>query len=192
MTIDDACMFLAVFANGSMGTFESTRYARGRKNYNTLRAQRRERLRLLRPGRPAPAGLLPLRRPGDRQEDRRPLDRLAEDQRHEFRASLHEELVGARLHDRLRTHVHQRLCRFPGEPRRRAEIRADHARPPWRRSGSATPCWKAPSAGNGSRFRRETRWSSGFSRHFSAASSIPVPKVSILTLAGGKRRCYHE
>ncbi|MCP5119449.1 MAG: Gfo/Idh/MocA family oxidoreductase [bacterium] len=36
VTIDDACMFLAEFANGSMGTFESTRYARGRKNYNTL------------------------------------------------------------------------------------------------------------------------------------------------------------
>ena len=34
--IDDACMFLAVFKNGSMGTFESTRYARGRKNYNTF------------------------------------------------------------------------------------------------------------------------------------------------------------
>jgi predicted dehydrogenase len=34
--IDDACMFLAVFANGSMGTFESTRYARGRKNSNTF------------------------------------------------------------------------------------------------------------------------------------------------------------
>lgn len=34
--IDDACMFLAKFANGSMGTFESTRYARGRKNYNTF------------------------------------------------------------------------------------------------------------------------------------------------------------
>ncbi|NLX57396.1 MAG: Gfo/Idh/MocA family oxidoreductase [Planctomycetaceae bacterium] len=34
--IDDACMFLAMFANGSMGTFESTRYARGRKNYNTF------------------------------------------------------------------------------------------------------------------------------------------------------------
>ena len=34
--IDDACMFLAEFANGSMGTFESTRYARGRKNFNTL------------------------------------------------------------------------------------------------------------------------------------------------------------
>ncbi|QDU63931.1 1,5-anhydro-D-fructose reductase [Planctomycetes bacterium Pan216] len=34
--IDDACMFLAKFANGSIGTFESTRYARGRKNYNTF------------------------------------------------------------------------------------------------------------------------------------------------------------
>ena len=34
--IDDACMFLAEFANGSIGTFESTRYARGRKNYNTF------------------------------------------------------------------------------------------------------------------------------------------------------------
>jgi predicted dehydrogenase len=34
--IDDACMFLAVFENGSLGTFESTRYARGRKNYSTM------------------------------------------------------------------------------------------------------------------------------------------------------------
>ncbi len=30
--IDDACTFLARFANGSSGTFEATRYARGRKN----------------------------------------------------------------------------------------------------------------------------------------------------------------
>jgi predicted dehydrogenase len=34
--IDDACIFLAFFQNGSMGTFVSTRYARGRKNYNTF------------------------------------------------------------------------------------------------------------------------------------------------------------
>jgi predicted dehydrogenase len=34
--IDDACMFLAEFANGSIGTFEATRYARGRKNYSTM------------------------------------------------------------------------------------------------------------------------------------------------------------
>jgi predicted dehydrogenase len=36
VTIDDACLFLAEFENGSLGTFESTRYARGRKNFNTL------------------------------------------------------------------------------------------------------------------------------------------------------------
>jgi predicted dehydrogenase len=36
VTIDDACMFLAIFANGSIGTFEATRYARGRKNSNTF------------------------------------------------------------------------------------------------------------------------------------------------------------
>ncbi|QDT50847.1 1,5-anhydro-D-fructose reductase [Symmachiella dynata] len=36
VSIDDACMFLARFENGSMGTFESSRYARGRKNFNTF------------------------------------------------------------------------------------------------------------------------------------------------------------
>lgn len=34
--IDDAVIVLAEFANGSLGTFESTRYARGRKNFNTF------------------------------------------------------------------------------------------------------------------------------------------------------------
>jgi len=36
VTIDDACAFLARFENGALGTFESTRYARGRKNQQTL------------------------------------------------------------------------------------------------------------------------------------------------------------
>lgn len=36
ITIDDACMFLAEFENGSIGTFESSRYARGRKNYQAM------------------------------------------------------------------------------------------------------------------------------------------------------------
>ncbi len=36
VTIDDACMVLARFANGSMGTFESTRYARGHKALKTF------------------------------------------------------------------------------------------------------------------------------------------------------------
>lgn len=34
--IDDACAFLVKFKNGAIGTFESTRYARGRKNQNTF------------------------------------------------------------------------------------------------------------------------------------------------------------
>ena len=34
--IDDACAFLAKFKNGALSTFESTRYARGRKNQNTF------------------------------------------------------------------------------------------------------------------------------------------------------------
>jgi len=34
--IDDACAFLARFQNGALATFESTRYARGRKNQNTF------------------------------------------------------------------------------------------------------------------------------------------------------------
>jgi predicted dehydrogenase len=34
--IDDACMFMCRFANGSMGLFESTRYARGHKALKTL------------------------------------------------------------------------------------------------------------------------------------------------------------
>jgi predicted dehydrogenase len=36
VTIDDACAFLARFENGSLATFESTRYARGRKNQHTF------------------------------------------------------------------------------------------------------------------------------------------------------------
>lgn len=36
VTIDDACSFLCRFSNGSLGMFESTRYARGHKAQNTF------------------------------------------------------------------------------------------------------------------------------------------------------------
>ena len=36
VTVDDATTFLARFSNGAIGTFEATRMARGRKNYNRL------------------------------------------------------------------------------------------------------------------------------------------------------------
>lgn len=34
VTVEDAAVFLAHFANGALGTFEATRFAAGRKNYN--------------------------------------------------------------------------------------------------------------------------------------------------------------
>ena len=34
--VDDACVLITRFANGSLGTFESSRYARGRKNKNAF------------------------------------------------------------------------------------------------------------------------------------------------------------
>ncbi|MFH2002797.1 MAG: Gfo/Idh/MocA family oxidoreductase, partial [Planctomycetota bacterium] len=34
VTVDDATLFLAKFKNGAVGTFEATRFAQGRKNYN--------------------------------------------------------------------------------------------------------------------------------------------------------------
>jgi len=36
VTVDDACIFLAEFSNGAIGTFEATRFAAGRKNYNRI------------------------------------------------------------------------------------------------------------------------------------------------------------
>lgn len=36
VTVDDALAFLAKFSNGAMGTFEATRVAPGRKNYNRI------------------------------------------------------------------------------------------------------------------------------------------------------------
>ncbi len=50
--------FMGRFANGSLGTFESTRYARGHKAALHLRDQRREGLDRLGPARPAPPAIL--------------------------------------------------------------------------------------------------------------------------------------
>ena len=36
VTVDDAALFLARFANGAVGTFEVTRFAKGRANYNSF------------------------------------------------------------------------------------------------------------------------------------------------------------
>ena len=103
--IDDASLFLARFDNGSLASFEATRYARGHKALYTLRDQRRARLDLLGPARPAPAAVF-------RSPRRGPHARLALGSHHRWRPPLHEQVVGARPADRLRTHLHTSGCRF--------------------------------------------------------------------------------
>ncbi len=110
--IDDACMFLAVFKNGSMGTFESTRYARGRKNFNTFELNGEAGSVHFDLEDPQYLEYFQYNDPKTGAEDRQPRHRLAEDPRHQSRTSLHEKLVGAGLHHRLRAHVHQRPGRL--------------------------------------------------------------------------------
>ena len=55
VTIDDAAAFLARFANGSLATFEATRYARGPQGAIHARNQRRERIDRMGPARSASA-----------------------------------------------------------------------------------------------------------------------------------------
>ena len=108
--IDDACAFLAVFRNGSLATFESTRYARGHKALYTFEIN----------GEYASI-----------KWDLHDLHRLAYfDHRDDSqvrgwrsihvsdsRPSLHESLVGTRLADRLRALFRSSGRRFPRRPR---------------------------------------------------------------------------
>ena len=55
--IDDACAFLCRFANGSMATFEATRYARGHKALFTLEVNGEQGVCHVGPARPAPSGV---------------------------------------------------------------------------------------------------------------------------------------
>ncbi len=112
VTIDDASAFLARFENGSLGTFEATRYARGHKALAYVRDQRRARLAGLGPARSAsPAVLRPPRRWTDA--------RLALDPRDRSRAPLHASLVGAGARNQLRAHLHPSGGGFPARNRGR-------------------------------------------------------------------------
>ena len=105
--IDDACTFFCRFENGSLGNFESTRYARGHKALYTFEINGEHasiawdlhdlhRLQLLRSPR------------------RLHRARLAVDPRHRRRPAVHGALVGAGPADRLRAHVRAPGGRFPG------------------------------------------------------------------------------
>ena len=116
--IDDACAFLCRFGNGSLGLFESTRYARGHKALYTFEVN----------GEKASLkwDLHDLHRL-EYFDHRRRLDhsRLALGARHRRRHAVHEELVGARLADRLRAHVRASGRRLPGKPGQGRADRAD-------------------------------------------------------------------
>ena len=92
--IDDACTFFCRFQNGSLGNFESTRYARGHKALYTFEINGEHASIALGPARSAPPELL-------RSSRRLARARLAVDPRHRRRHAVHGTLVGAGPADRL-------------------------------------------------------------------------------------------
>ena len=112
VAIDDACMFMARFANGSMGLFESTRYARGRKAQKTFEINGEAGSLAFDLEDPQYLDFYEYRSPAG-PEDREPPRRLAPHPRHQRRAPLHEPLVGAGTDDRLRAQLRPRGGRLP-------------------------------------------------------------------------------
>ena len=111
--IDDACAFLARFNNGSLATFESTRYARGHKALYTFEIN----------GEHASIfwdlhDLHRLQYFDHRDEGR--VRGWRSHPRHRRRSSLHGQLVGARPADRLRAQLRPPGGRLPRGPRKPA------------------------------------------------------------------------
>ena len=97
MRIDDASAFLARFVNGSLATFEATRYARGHKALYTFEIN----------GEHASIAwdLHDLHRLQYFDSSDAETARLAFDSYHGQRSSVYEALVGPGLADRIRAHV---------------------------------------------------------------------------------------
>ena len=142
--IDDASAFLCRFENGSLATFEATRYARGHKALYTLEIN----------GEHASVAwdLHDLHRAAVLRSSRRgAAARLAEHPHHRRRPSLHEALVGARAADRLRAHVHPPVRRLPRGARRRHGAPSPRSAAAWRPIWSPMRCCapQKPAVGNG-------------------------------------------
>ena len=117
VVIDDACMFLAEFANGSLGTFEFDPLCARAEELQHVRTQRRRRQRLFRSRGTGISAVLRISRAAVREEGRVASHRMAKDPRHELRAPVHEPLLGARHVHRIRAHVPERgrrFCRWSG------------------------------------------------------------------------------
>ena len=79
-----------------MGTFESTRYARGRKNFNTFELNGADGSVYFDLEEPEYLQYFEYKNMQIRQEGGEPPDRLAQNPRHQLRAPVHEPLLGAR------------------------------------------------------------------------------------------------
>ena len=128
--IDDAAAVLTRFANGSLGTFESTRYARGHKAGYTLEINGEKGSLAW--------DLHDLNRVQFFDHRRRGrAARLDRYPRHRWRSSLSGQVVGAGSHHRLRAQLHPSGGRLPRRPARAASRRR---RPSARRSRPTAIC----------------------------------------------------
>ena len=142
--IDDACAFLARFENGALGTFESTRYASGRKNQNTFEIN-------------GELGSIAFDLEDahqlqyyDRADDVTDA-RLPHHLRVGQRPSVYGPLVGARLRHRLRAHVYPPVVGFSGRAWSTARSACRTSATATRRSLCAMPCWRRRGRGRGRR-----------------------------------------
>ena len=176
--IDDASAFLCRFENGSLATFEATRYARGHKALYTLEINGEHASARLGPARPAPHPVL-------RSPRRRPRARLAQRPRHRRRSPVHEALVGAGPADRLRAHVHSPVRGFRAGRRRGQERRRRRSATASRPTTSPTPCSsrRAPSGGKAGT-RPMTRIFGSSTRHQGETSNVENRRRSRI----GRRR----
>jgi len=110
VSIDDASAFLCRFANGSTALFEATRYARGHKAHFTVEIN----------GERASAAwdLHDLHRLDYFDHRDEGHLRMEEHPHYRRRPSVHEELVGSGITNRLRTYIHPPMRRFPSRPQR--------------------------------------------------------------------------
>ena len=106
VTVEDAAFMLARFENGTLGAFEATRFAPGRKKYNSFEiygskgsvvfnVERMNELNFFSADDPGMRPGLP-QHPGDRA-----------------RSSLHACVVASRTYHRIRAHVRERHGGFP-------------------------------------------------------------------------------
>ena len=139
--IDDACMFLAEFENGSMGTFESTRYARGRKNYNTFELNGADGSVFFDLEEPEYLQYFEYTQQQSGKKTESHLTGWRKIHIDQLRAPVHESLVGAGHDHRLRAHVPECTGRLRHGHRVRQARRSPISGTRCRRRRSATRCF---------------------------------------------------